>query len=226
MTHLEHTAASGAADRETLPADGYSGRAARARTEPMTVYPLRDGRYAVDTDGGSYVVDLREGRCRCPDYDYRGTRCKHLRRVAIEVTEGRVAPPGRRRAACAVCGDRLYVPVDDERPFLCGEHRHAPGEVVVDRETGQLLVVAGPPGDRADGVVADGRAISDFATNANYGGHEPVVPAVYVESLGPTDAVEDGREYSFPASRLRTTGRRHGSLFDAERDGAASAAVA
>ncbi|MUV57491.1 SWIM zinc finger family protein, partial [Halogeometricum sp. CBA1124] len=33
--------------KTTLPVDGYTGRARRAREEPMAVRPLRDGRYVV-----------------------------------------------------------------------------------------------------------------------------------------------------------------------------------
>lgn len=42
--------------------------------------------YDVRTEsGGEYVVDLREPACTCPDFRYRDRRCKHLRRVALEV---------------------------------------------------------------------------------------------------------------------------------------------
>ena len=33
--------------------------------------------------GSEYRVDAREGRCTCPDYQYRDVRCKHLRRTAF-----------------------------------------------------------------------------------------------------------------------------------------------
>ena len=69
-------------------------RSARAWTEPMAVRPLGDGRYVVESgSGGTYVVDLDRGRCSCPDHEIRGARCKHMRRVAIEITEGRVPTP-------------------------------------------------------------------------------------------------------------------------------------
>lgn len=69
-------------------------RSARAWTEPMSVRRLPDGRYVIETDsGGTYVVDLEEALCSCPDHEIRKTRCKHLRRVAIEVTRGQVEPP-------------------------------------------------------------------------------------------------------------------------------------
>ena len=127
---------------DTPPTTDDEDRASRARTEPMTVRPLRDGRYVVETEGGTYVVDLDARECTCPDHAVRGATCKHLRRVAIDVTEDRVPAP-----------------------------------------TG-------------------GRLVSDFATNADFGGHEPVVRAVYLDSLRPGEGVSTGRRYTFPVSRL------------------------
>jgi len=61
-----------------------------ALTEIMTVLEdvgcVRDadGLYLVVTEsGGSYTVDGREGRCTCPDAEYRDATCKHQRRVAF-----------------------------------------------------------------------------------------------------------------------------------------------
>ena len=183
-------------------------RTVRARTELMAVYALRDDdRYLVDTEGGSYVVDLADDTCTCPDHAIRGSRCKHLRRVDMEVGIGRVPAPGERVAACAVCGDGVFVPVREEGAFLCADHRPAVGSFVRDRETDKLLVVTGVTADRADQYrTPDGKRISDYDTNADYGDHEPVVEAVYVgnamRSPGPLD-VSGRRTYGFPASRLR-----------------------
>jgi hypothetical protein len=206
MTHPAHTPASLPATRSktTLPAAGTTGRARRARVEAMAVRPLRDGRYAVETDGEgeTYVVDLDATTCTCPDHEVRGARCKHLRRVALEVTARLVPPPGRRTAVCAVCGGRTFVPVATRGPSLCARHARRPGHRVVDRETGDRLLVVAATGARADRVETDeGRLVADYPSNADYGRHEPVFEAVYV------DAVErDGpvRAYAFPASRLRS----------------------
>ena len=220
----------------TLPADGTVGRAFRARVDPMTVRPLRDRRYVVETEGGTYVVDLDEKRCTCPDHAIRGSRCKHLRRVAIEITEGRVPAPDERTAVCAVCGERTFVPMHATGPHLCDRHDLAPGDLVRDRETASLLVVTAATGQRADEATTDdGRSVADYPTNADYGDHEPVFEAVYLESLRPVDGRVDlrgAKRYSFPASRLRrverdyVTLRRDGdqrntvqtALFDAEAD--------
>jgi hypothetical protein len=60
----------------------------------MAVRPLGDGRYTVESErGATYVVDLDARRCSCPDHEIRGVRCKHMRRVAIEITEGRLPAP-------------------------------------------------------------------------------------------------------------------------------------
>jgi len=72
-------------------------RSARAWTEAMAVRLLPDGRYAVESErGATYVVDLDARRCSCPDHEIRGVRCKHMRRVAIEITAGRLPTPDER----------------------------------------------------------------------------------------------------------------------------------
>jgi hypothetical protein len=191
------------ADADPAAAADHDGRSARAKREPMTVRPLRDRRYLVETEGGTYVVALDAGVCDCPDHEIRGSRCKHLRRVAMEVTAGRVPAPDERIGVCAVCGVETFVPFDAAGPQLCERHGFERGDAVHDRETGQLLVVTGVTDERADEYRTDeGRAIDAYATNADYGAHEPVVEAVYAESLGPAHGVDDARRYGFPASRL------------------------
>jgi hypothetical protein len=167
----------------------------------MTVRPLRDGRYVVETAGGTYVVDLRARTCTCPDHQIRGARCKHLRRVAVDVTTGAVPAPDERTATCAVCGRHLYAPRTEPGPWLCERHDRSPGEVVRDRETGGLLVVVAAAGDRADEHRTDeGRLVADYGTNDAYGAHEPVFLAVYL-AAGARD--EAPKRYAFPASRLQ-----------------------
>ncbi len=179
------------------------GRTRRARSEPMTVRPLRDRRYVVETDGGVYVVALEAGTCTCPDHAIRGSRCKHLRRVAIEVSAGSVPAPDERVGVCAVCGVETFVPLAVTGPQLCGRHEFDPGEPVRDRETGKRLVVTGVTDARADAYrTEEERTIDDYATNADYGAHEPVVEAVYLGSLKPTRDPADAKRYGFPASRL------------------------
>jgi hypothetical protein len=166
----------------------------------MTVRPLRDGRYVVETAGGTYVVALDEATCTCPDHAIRGARCKHLRRVAMEVTAGRVPAPDERTGACAVCGAALFVPRTADGPRLCDRHERSPGDVVRDRETGGLLVVRETTTERADAHrTGEGRLVADYPTNAAYGAHEPVVIAVYL-AAGREET--DPRRYAFPASRL------------------------
>jgi len=179
------------------------GRSARAAAEEMTVRPLRDRRYVVETDGGTYVVALDAGTCTCPDHAIRGFRCKHLRRVAMEVTAGSIPAPDERVGVCAVCGAETFVPIDADGSHLCARHSFEPGDVVRDRETDERVVVVSVTTERADAYRTDeGRLVDEYATNAAYGAHEPVVEAVYADAIRPGRGVADCERYAFPASRL------------------------
>ena len=175
-------------------------RTVRAWTEAMAVRPLRGGRYAVDSESGAtYVVDLPEATCTCPDHQLRGRRCKHVRRVAIEVNRRLVPPPGERVGTCVACGREAFVPEARDLP-LCDDCRLAPGDVVTDRETGDPLVVERVTDRRADavGIEAAGCTVADYPTNEGYPAGDPVVEVVYPGSLRRGDP----RVYSFPLSRL------------------------
>jgi len=74
----------------------------RGAEQPMGIWKIATGLWGVGTGSGSeyaeYVVDLREGRCSCEDWAYRGTpgsgqiaRCKHSSRVLMAL--GRIRPP-------------------------------------------------------------------------------------------------------------------------------------
>ncbi|HET7325437.1 MAG TPA: SWIM zinc finger family protein, partial [Halococcus sp.] len=151
MTHTRNTPAS---RKESLVPDlgRMPARAARAWTERMAVTALGEGRYGVESQSGAtYTVDLSRGRCSCPDHEIRGERCKHLRRVAIEITEKRVPPPGFRAADCLDCGRETFVSEDIRLP-LCEYCGFDSGERVRDRETGDLLTVVRTTDRRADEV--------------------------------------------------------------------------
>lgn len=191
----------------SLAAAGTGERARRARTEPMTLRPLGDGRTIVETDGGTYVVDADHDRCTCPDHAIRGVRCKHCRRVAIEAAAGAIPPAGMRDGVCAVCADPVVVECD-QPTALCSTHAFEPGECVVDRETGSLLVVVEQTTARADQRrTDDGRPIANVETNRNYGDHEPVIEAVYASAVRRLSGRQPAKRYGFPASRLRHTDR-------------------
>lgn len=175
-------------------------RAARAWTEQMAVRPLSGARYAVDSaSGATYVVDALAGTCTCPDHQIRGERCKHVRRVAIEITARQVPPPGRTWAVCDACGGETFAPEGAPAPHLCGTCALEPGEVVLDRETGDRLVVVRVTDRRADDVLiaAADSTVAAYPTNAGYPSDDLVVEATY---LGDGD-----RRYSFPLSRLQRT---------------------
>ncbi|GAA0669461.1 SWIM zinc finger family protein [Natronoarchaeum mannanilyticum] len=209
MTQTEHT---GASDRRRgRTAGGASGefdqRTRRALSERMAVTPLGGGTYEVATESDhSYVVDLEGGRCTCPDHTYRGARCKHLRRVAIDVSEGLLPPPGRAAAECEVCGAELFVDENAPGPHLCADHEFDVGDEAYDRNTGDRVLIVAPPAGRADEVaIRHGRTVADHYSNAEYPDDDAVVAAVYAQSVRIT---EDGAVpseltvYSFPRSRL------------------------
>jgi len=176
-------------------------RAVRAWIEPMAVTPLGGGVYRVDThEDHSYSVDVPGQRCTCPDHQYRNVQCKHLRRVAIEISQGRVPPPGERAADCTVCGRESFVPETAEPP-LCDDCRLEPGDVVRDAETGDRLVVTRVTSDRADEYLIEsvGTTVAAYEANETYPADDLVVETVY---LGAAVRQDDPRTYAFPYSRL------------------------
>ncbi|WP_302082027.1 SWIM zinc finger family protein [Salinibaculum rarum] len=179
-------------------------RTVRAWVERMAVRHLGGADYAVDSQSGAtYVVDAREGTCTCPDATIRDETCKHQRRVALEITSRRVPPPGKRRVDCAACGTETFVPETSDPPALCGACRLEPGDVVLDRETGDRLVVVVVTGRRADEVPVEAAdtTVADYPTNEGYPTDDIVVEVSYL-----TDAATGrARTYSFPHSRLQRT---------------------
>lgn len=199
----------------SLPATSHlEDRSVRARVEPMAVLALGDGLYEVESaSGATYLIDLAAGRCTCPDHVFRDARCKHVRRVAIEITEGRSPPPGRVSLPCFDCDESVFVGEDgpeatNDAPPYCDDHVVYPGDRVRDRETGDQLTVVDVSNRRADAVRITTRdaetTVADYATNANYDGNVPVVGAIYphatVASNGPVP--ESLRVYVFPRTRL------------------------
>ena len=185
--------------------DRLDPRSRRAWTERMVVDRRGDDSYAVTTESGhTYRVDLQRHSCSCPDHRIRGEQCKHRRRVAIEITARRVAPPGNERARCDGCGRVTFVGRDESPPHRCGDCRLAPGDIVLDRETGTRLVVARVTDERADEWVipATGETVADYAKNDGYPADDRVVEATYL-----TDATRSAspRRYAFPRSRLDRT---------------------
>lgn len=186
-------------------------RGRRAREEPIRVTPIGGGIYEVSTPSGhEYTVDLEEGRCTCPDHQFRGVRCKHLRRVAIEVTAGRTPAPGQREASCADCGRQFFAPEDSPDPVYCNRCTLQTGETVVDRETDSLLVVVESTDDRADEVRIPERgwSVADHFSNQRYDPQDVVVDVLYPlrRGVSPDDiSPQDLKRYSFPRGRLRRT---------------------
>ncbi|WP_458185738.1 SWIM zinc finger family protein [Haladaptatus sp. NG-WS-4] len=208
---MTNTAASGKVSLAPLADTGEADpRSQRARAEQMAVTPLGGGLYEVESQSDhTYFVDLIGGRCTCPDHMMRGVRCKHIRRVAIEINEGRTPPPGKEAVECARCESVVFV---DERKAdavqFCDHCELQPGEAVVDRVTGDLLLVVQMPGFRADDVEVPGKdtTVAEYPGNENYPANDPVVEVVYPlpSGLRPEQVQPRHlRRYSFPRSRLR-----------------------
>jgi SWIM zinc finger. len=175
-----------------------SERGLRAWTEHMAVHPLAET-YVVDSESGErYVVDPTNGTCSCPDARMRGKTCKHLRRVALEITAGRVPPPGD-SPTCRSCGTET-VPTEDP-PVLCDACGFDPGDVVLDRKTGDRLVVIRVSPRRADEVeiAATNTTVASHPSNDGYPHDDPVAEAVYAADV---TRIDDPRRYAFPLTRL------------------------
>ncbi|WP_049924351.1 SWIM zinc finger family protein [Halopiger djelfimassiliensis] len=201
------TTASPKAPLPVPPTDHLEGRSRRARTEPMSVLSLGDGLYEVESASDhTYLVDLESGRCTCPDHTFRDVRCKHVRRVAIEITEGRTPPPGEIAVECHDCDATVFVDEDATDPFYCSTHEITPGDTVVDRETGGRLTVVDVSAFRADAVeIRDADCtVAEYGTNEDYDPDVPVVGAVYPHASVKPNGVVPGslKVYVFPRTRL------------------------
>lgn len=210
MTHAENPPASQPTPLAPDVRD-LDERSRRAWTESMAVRPLPDGRYAVDSgSGATYVVDLGRGHCTCPDSEIRGELCKHARRVAIEINQGRLPAP-RRTAPCAACGRATAVAPDADPPLLCPDCRVEPGDLVYDRERGTdvpMLVVAVTDRRAAEvEIPAAGTTVARYGDNRRYPASDPVVEVVFPRSVRPE---RPPRRYAFPISRLARPGEDDG----------------
>lgn len=82
------------AEIEKPPLRELQGRELRAYTDIEDVSHFMGSKYYVKSasSGNQYLVDPDGPFCSCPDYQL-GNHCKHLRRVAIEITQETVKPP-------------------------------------------------------------------------------------------------------------------------------------
>ena len=91
-------------------------------------------------------------------------------------------------------------------PALCSACRLAPGDVAIDRETGDAVVVVEVLTDRADEVPIPEAlsTVASYPANQRYPSRDPVVRVVYPASIRPvTHDPESAKRYAFPLSRLQ-----------------------
>jgi len=118
----------------------------------------------VSESGSEYLVDARDQRCTCPDHEYRGVRCKHLRRVAIA--------RGDRPVSAA------ELAAADVDPQL-GQHTAGPrvvtsdGGIIEAGDEGEVLKADGDAGDRTDDVVDLAGVTGDAPAEADDGAERP-----------------------------------------------------
>ena len=93
----------------------------RAREEHMDVALLRQGGlYEVQSESGArYEVDLLDRQCNCPDGENPSTPspCKHVRRVELELEDGRIPRPDGRLPQRSDDGQSEPIPRDSEVQF-------------------------------------------------------------------------------------------------------------
>ena len=89
-------------------------RDVRALQERMGVLPGAGDVYTVvgQNENGEYTVDVRRGRCSCPDHEYRDARCKHIRRVKFATGRRPIPADVARDDVDELLGEHL----DDEGP--------------------------------------------------------------------------------------------------------------
>ncbi len=57
----------------------------RARREDIYLVRVTDAVYRVESESGNtYVIDVEQRQCSCPDHTYRGVSCKHLLKAVQE----------------------------------------------------------------------------------------------------------------------------------------------
>ncbi|RDZ61402.1 hypothetical protein C5B90_19205 [Haloferax sp. Atlit-12N] len=90
-----------------------SDRDRRARVEPLSAERIAPGMFAVSNlrSGSTWIVDIREGVCECPDFHYRsgknadGFECKHEKFIK-KIANGEL---------CSHCGYERCRPSCPER---------------------------------------------------------------------------------------------------------------
>jgi len=57
----------------------------RAQRENIHLARVTDDVYRVESaSGNTYIIDVEQRQCSCPDHTYRGVSCKHLLKAVQE----------------------------------------------------------------------------------------------------------------------------------------------
>lgn len=156
-------------------------RSIKALTTPMTtmtnVADVEPPEYEVTSSSGSaYIVDVEAGTCTCPDHEYRGVDCAHLRRVRYETA--RDAIPGW--VNTAMLDDQLGEHIDE-----------TPRVAMADGGVAAARSEAEPVSEQADDLAGKiGYVIGVDATGAAHA-HHPAADEVRVYDVGADYEVGD-----------------------------------
>lgn len=107
-------------------------RTRRAITEEMDILFVGIGRYVVHSESGNrYEIDTFENSCTCPDWQKPSTpsRCKHIRRVELEIDAGTVPRPDGRLAESQVVSTHARSTVPPKGRLETGNEDRSSGPI-------------------------------------------------------------------------------------------------
>ncbi|MDS0220873.1 hypothetical protein NDI54_05830 [Haloarcula sp. S1AR25-5A] len=127
-----------AARKTAATAESIDPRTRKALEQYLTVTPdvgrargAEDLVLVTSESGSSYLVDVREDSCECPDAEYRDIECKHVKRARFSLALDAI--PADAAAACDVDPD-LGQHCDADLRFAAAD-----GGIIVADDDGEIL---------------------------------------------------------------------------------------